>query len=136
MTNSHDIDRILSPWLYENGATPPPVQGSYETRLQSTSAGGPGAITLTPATMYASSQRLDTLRTEVEADVNKALNEVDPSAIGTRLQTAQAVAHVEDRWREKLAHLLEDMRERVDRIRIAADNWTETEKAIKKAFEG
>lgn len=148
MTNSHDIDRVLSPWLYENDAPPPPPpaaggrdgrdagEAPYETRLQSAGAGDSGTITLTPATMYASSQRLSALRTEVETDVNTALNEVDPSAIGPNLQTAQAVAHVEDRWREKLNHLLEDMQERVDRVRKAADNWGETEKEIAKAYEG
>ena len=72
---------------------------------------------------------------EVESDGNTAINSTDHSAIGANLQTAKAVQYIHDRWQKKLAHVLEDMRERVDRVRKAADNWQQTEKDIKKAFD-
>lgn len=139
MTDANDIDRILSPWLYENGTTPPPRPAAtvtpYETRLQSTGPSDGGTVSLTPETMYASAGRLAQIRTEVETDGNTAINSTDNTAIGANLQITKAVGYIHDRWQKKLAHVLEDMQERVDRVRKAADNWQETEKDIKKTFD-
>lgn len=139
MTDTNHIDRILSPWLYENGATPAPHPSApaapHETRLQSAGSSGGGTVSLTPETLYASARSLDRIRGEVESDGNTAINSTDHSAIGANLQIAKSVQYIHDRWQKKLAHVLEDMRERVDRVRKAADNWQQTEKDIKKAFD-
>lgn len=136
MTDVNDLDRILSPWLYENGGAPTPTPAaSYETRLQSTGGSGTGTVTLTPATMYAGASALAAIRTDVETDGNTAINGTNATTIGANLQITKAVEYVHDRWQQKLAHVLEDMQERVDRVRKAADNWEKTEKDIKKAFD-
>jgi len=68
MTDTNHIDRILSPWLYENGATPAPHPSApaapHETRLQSAGSSGGGTVSLTPETLYASARSLDRIRGE------------------------------------------------------------------------
>lgn len=143
MAHGEDMDRILSPWLYEDGASPPqaspagprpPASATDETRLLSTGSGA-GSMTLTPQTMYACSGRLSALRGEVEADVNAATQSIGGYATGPTLQVTKAIAYVLERWEEKSKHLLSDMQERVDRVRKAADNWEKTEQDIKKALD-
>ncbi|MYW00898.1 hypothetical protein [Streptomyces sp. SID3343] len=142
MADRENIDRVLSPWLYENAAASPVVaegqaQPPLETRLQSTidPGGGGGTVRLDAATLYASASRLDGLRGEIEGDTRVALQGADHNAVGRNLEVAKAVQYVHDRWAEKLAHLVEDMQERVTRVRKAADRWGETEADIKRSFE-
>lgn len=129
MGSDTSIDRILSPWLYENGATPP------ETRLQSTADGGSGSVRLTVGTVRASATILGVLRAEVQADVSTAIRSCEQVATGQGLQITDAIKHVHDRWEEKLKHLVSDMDDRAGRLTKAADNWERTERDNTKAFE-
>lgn len=134
MADDNSIDRILSPWAYENGSPAPPP--AFETRLLSTNDNGSGgSVHLTPEALNASAGRLDGLRADAERDINAALRESDHVNIGPNLQVTKEIAHVHERWGEKLRHLLSDMDDRASRLRKAANNWSETEKANTKALD-
>jgi len=134
MGEGRSIDQILNPWLHE-GAEPTPtsVEGGrppLETRLRSLPDGAGGSVVLDAATLYRVAGRLEELRGEVEGDAQAALRGADHAAIGRGLEVTAAVQYVHDRWEQKLKHLMEDMRERVTRVRRAADAWDGTETNI------
>ncbi|WP_161362144.1 hypothetical protein [Streptomyces sp. SID3343] len=144
MVERESIGRVLNPQHYDGEASRPSAiaepREPLTTGLLSTldngggGSGGGSGIRLTPAILHASASRLEGLTGEVRADTRTALQGADHVAVGRNLEVTKAVQYVHDRWGEKLSHLVEDMEERVARLRKAADHWKTTEEDIKKSF--
>ncbi|MYS78770.1 hypothetical protein [Embleya scabrispora] len=133
------MDMIINPWRYQGSAPPAPPEakpaGPVETRLQSTiDPGGGGSVRVDAGVLSTSATRLEQLRGEVQGGVQNSLRGTDHAVVGRNLEVTKAVQYVHDRWTEKLAHLLEDMQERVTRVRKAADNWDHTEANVTQSM--
>ncbi|MEU0934112.1 MULTISPECIES: hypothetical protein [unclassified Embleya] len=141
MAGGESMDMIINPWRYQDSAAPAPPEAKptdpLATRLQSTiDPGGGGSVRVDASVLDTSATRLEQLRGEVQGSVQNSLRGgTDHAAVGRNLEVTKAVQYVHDRWTEKLTHLLEDMQERVTRVRKAADNWDHTEANVTRSMQ-
>jgi hypothetical protein len=90
-----------------------------------------------PPSLRASAAELELLAGELDTDSQSAVRSVDllgHTVVGMELGTA--LAHVRDRWQQKLGRLSGDMHTQVQLLRATAGRWDHAEGVNTQTFQG
>lgn len=129
-----ELDPILDAWLIDPAdppAAPPlaaPAEPAETHLLSAQESGASGArVAVTADTLHASAFALQTLRAEVQTDVQAAINSTADELVFRGLELAKALEQVQKRWGEKLAHLTSTMDEYVGNLHDSANKWKQSD---------
>ncbi len=131
-----ELDPVLDRWLVEQSAGEPSAQqtvastagqdaSASETHLPAAGgdSGGTPDVQVDMNVLFSAAAALRDMADEVGQDTRTAVDASGTGATPRSFQLPGAVAHVHDRWLEKLTHLTDTMHQRATDLQDTASHW-------------